>query len=713
MIEICNGMIVNSLELTRQQATNYLQQALKNPNAQFRNGQWESIEALLYKQRVLVVQHTGWGKSMVYMLATKLLREQGCGLTLLISPLLSLIRNQIEASERLDITARSINSTNIEEWELIEQEIQANQVDMLIISPERLANDDFRNKVLDAVSHKLGLFVIDEAHCISDWGHDFRPDYQRIVRVLDTFAKDLPILATTATANDRVINDIKQQLGNDLLIQRGTLVRKSLKLQNITMPTQAMRLAWIATTILGLHGSGIVYVMTRRDSELVTKWLQKNGILACAYHADLSATEKTELEQKLIANDTKVLVATIALGMGFDKPDLSFVIHYQRPASVVHYYQQVGRAGRAVDEAYGILLHGDEDERISEYFIRNAFPTTEIISNILNALKESKDGLSTTELQKVINVRYRKLEQALRHLSLENPAPLEKSDRKWQATETADFYQVNEAKIEQITATRYAEQQQMRDYMSCTECLMAFLQKALDDTDTQPCGKCANCQPINALPTIANPLLVEQAQVFLDRSHQLIKKRKQWPVGFTFNHHDFKGKIKPELQFSEGLALCTWQDEGYGKLVYEGKILENYFSDELVDACEKMYKEWHLDPAPKWVTYIPSKRNPELVANFAKRLADRLNLRFGQALDKVKDNDSQQNMLNSFQQVRNIDGAFEVIIPKREQENQYAPCLLIDDIVDSGWTITLASALLRQAGVSAIYPLVLANLTQS
>lgn len=704
---------MDSLEFTRQQATNYLQQALENPNAQFRDGQWESIEALLYRQRVLVVQHTGWGKSMVYMLATKLLREQGCGITLLISPLLSLIRNQIEVSERLSISARSINSTNIEDWDAIEQEIQNYQVDMLIISPERLANEGFRSKILNAVSKKLGLFVIDEAHCISDWGHDFRPDYQRIVRVLDTFAKDLPILATTATANDRVVNDIKQQLGSSILIQRGTLVRKSLKLQNITMPTQSMRLAWIATTTLSLHGSGIIYVMTKRDSELVTKWLQKNGISSCAYHADLSATEKTELEQKLIANDSKVLVATIALGMGFDKPDLAFVIYYQRPASVVHYYQQVGRAGRAVDEAYGILLHGDEDERISEYFIRNAFPTREIISNILNALKESEEGLSTTELQKAINVRYGKLEQALRYLSLENPAPVEKLDRKWQATKTADFYHVNEAKIEQITATRYAEQQQMRDYMSHTECLMSFLQNALDDTDIQPCGKCANCKPINALPTTANPLLVEQAQVFLDRSHQLIKQRKFWPSGFTFNHHDFKGKIKPELQFAEGLALCTWQDAGYGKLVYEGKELENYFSDVLVEACVKMYQAWHLDPAPKWVTYIPSKRNPELVANFAKRLAEKLNLRFGQVLEKVKDNESQQNMLNSFQQVRNIDGAFEVIIPTREEDNQYAPCLLIDDIVDSGWTITLTSALLRQAGVSTVYPLVLANYTQS
>ena len=340
----------------RQQAETYLKTVLNNPAASFRSGQWESIEQLLHRNRVLVVQRTGWGKSMVYFLATKLLRQQGTGPTLLISPLLSLMRNQLEAADRIGVTGRTINSTNNEEWEQIQNELASNQVDVLLISPERLANDDFRQNVLANMANNIGLFVIDEAHCISDWGHDFRPDYRRIVRVLQAIPSNVPVLATTATANNRVVNDVKSQLGQNIILQRGSLVRKSLKLQNINMPSPAARMAWLAQIIPTLPGSGIIYTLTQRDAERVAEWLRINSINAKAYHAGISergdgSSVKEELEQQLLNNEIKVLVATVALGMGFDKPDLGFVIHFQRPASVVHYYQQVGRAGRAVAEA--------------------------------------------------------------------------------------------------------------------------------------------------------------------------------------------------------------------------------------------------------------------------------------------------------------------------------------------------------------------------
>lgn len=332
----------------RQKAEAYLRKALNNPVAYFRKGQWESIEQLLNRNRVLVVQRTGWGKSMVYFLATKLLRNKGAGPTLLISPLLSLMRNQLEAAQRIEITGRTINSTNNEEWKQIQSELALNQVDVLLISPERLANDDFHQNVLANMANNIGLFVIDEAHCISDWGHDFRPDYRRIVRILQAIPSNVPVLATTATANDRVVNDIKSQLGQNIILQRGSLVRKSLKLQNIKMPSPAARMAWLAKIIPTLPGSGIIYTLTHRDAERVSEWLQINNIDAKAYHADISdrgdgSSVKEELEQQLLNNEIKVLVATVALGMGFDKPDLGFVIHFQRPASVVHYYQQVGR----------------------------------------------------------------------------------------------------------------------------------------------------------------------------------------------------------------------------------------------------------------------------------------------------------------------------------------------------------------------------------
>jgi ATP-dependent DNA helicase RecQ len=361
--------------MLREKALVLLRQALNNPNADFRDAQWEAIEELLLnKSRLLVVQRTGWGKSLVYFLATRLLTDQGAGCTLLISPLLALMRNQIAAAQRIGIRAETINSSNTDEWNLVNTKLLTNQVDVLLISPERLANQDFYNNILLPLSQKIGLFVVDEAHCISDWGHDFRPDYRRIVRVLQALPSNIPVLATTATANNRVVKDITDQLGQNLRISRGDLTRKSLRLQNICLPSQAARLAWLAQHLPQLPGSGIIYALTVRDAQRVADWLNTQGINAKAYYSELDTQVRIALEDELLNNEIKALVATTALGMGFDKPDLGFVIHYQRPGSVVHYYQQVGRAGRAVETAYGILLSGDEDDQINNYFINTAFP---------------------------------------------------------------------------------------------------------------------------------------------------------------------------------------------------------------------------------------------------------------------------------------------------------------------------------------------------
>ena len=341
----------------RTQAIALLRQALQDPDAEFRDGQWEAISTLVQRRaRLLVVQRTGWGKSLVYFLATRFLRDQGAGCTLLISPLLSLMRNQIAAARNIGVKAETINSTNEADWPRIEGGLQQNQFDVLLISPERLANDDFVTRCLLPIANRVGLFVVDEAHCISDWGHDFRPDYQRIVRILRALPRNIPVLATTATANDRVVSDILRQLGPNLEVQRGPLTRASLSLQNIYLRSQAERMAWLANVLPGLPGSGIIYTLTVRDSERQAEWLKSQGIDAEAYNGAMETEQREALENRLLNNEVKALVATVALGMGFDKPDLGFVIHFQRPASVVHYYQQVGRAGRAVDDAYGVLL---------------------------------------------------------------------------------------------------------------------------------------------------------------------------------------------------------------------------------------------------------------------------------------------------------------------------------------------------------------------
>ncbi|MFH1138136.1 MAG: RecQ family ATP-dependent DNA helicase [Pseudomonadota bacterium] len=693
----------------KQRALYYLRIALNNPEASFHDGQWESIEQLLNRNRVLVVQRTGWGKSMVYFLATKLLREQGAGPTLLISPLLSLMRNQLEAAQGIGVEARTINSANNEEWQQIQRDLTANRVDVLLISPERLANDDFRQNILAMIVSNIGLFVIDEAHCISDWGHDFRPDYRRIARVLRAIPSNVPVLATTATANDRVVNDVKSQLGKHIVLQRGSLARKSLKLQNINIPSPAARMAWLARTIPSLPGSGIIYTLTRRDAERVTEWLRINRINAKAYHAEISEREeggsvKEDLEQQLLNNEIKALVATVALGMGFDKPDLGFVIHFQRPASVVHYYQQVGRAGCAVAEAYGILLCGEEDDHIADFFIGAAFPPQRHISEILEALDKSDNGLSVQAMQGVLNLRKSRIDKTLKFLTVESPAPITKIGSKWHVTAAASSYRVDQAYINAITDIRRREQRQMREYMSYSGCLMAFLQAALDDPAPENCGQCRNCNPQMLLTETYDDDLANRAELFLRGSYHPLSPRKQWPAKDIFQLSPLGAyKIPEALQAREGRALSLWRDAGWGRLVAHGKYQSNRFSDNLVTACVEMIQDWSPDPAPKWVACIPSINHPNLVPEFASRLAAALKLPFVPCIEKIRANKRQKEMENSYQQVVNLDGVFTITNQALAGE-----CLLIDDLVDSGWTFTVASALLRQVGCTAVYPLALA-----
>jgi len=573
------------------QALSLLRQALNNPTAQFRDGQWEAIASIiLARSRLLVVQRTGWGKSIVYFLATRLLRNSGAGSTLLISPLLALMRNQIVAAERININAATINSSNSKEWEQINTQLQAGIIDILLISPERLANEDFRQKILLPISQRIGLFVVDEAHCISDWGHDFRPDYRRIVRVLQALPQTIPALATTATANNRVVNDIITQLGAKLLVSRGTLTRKSLQLQTIKLPSPAARMAWLAEHLPNLPGSGIIYALTIKDTERVAHWLNQQGIHAQAYHAALTHEQRLTLEDQLIDNQIKALVATTALGMGFDKPDLGFVIHYQRPGSVVHYYQQVGRAGRAVEQAYGILLSGDEDQEITDYFIQTAFPPEAHVQELLNALEQAEDGLSFPQIEQHLNLSNGQIKKVLKLLSLESPAPVTKQGSKWYATPV--FYQPDTDKIERLTQIRRQEQARMFDYMNSRECLMTFLARELDDPQPTPCGKCAVCLGRPLLPETYSLDRVNQAIQYLRRSDQIIEPRKQW-ASKALPSYGFSGKIRDNLRAEPGRALSLWGDAGWGELVKQGKYHNHDFDDALVQGAFEMIQRWH------------------------------------------------------------------------------------------------------------------------
>jgi ATP-dependent DNA helicase RecQ len=686
----------------KEQALFLLRQALNNPNANFRDGQWEAIEELLLnKSRLLVVQRTGWGKSLVYFLATRLLRDQGAGCTLLISPLLALMRNQITAAQRIGVKAETINSSNQDDWRLVETKLLANQVDILLISPERLANEEFRDNILLPLSQKIGLFVVDEAHCISDWGHDFRPDYRRIVRILQALPQNIPVLTTTATANNRVVDDIKTQLGENLRISRGDLTRKSLRLQNISLPSQAARLAWLAQHLPQLPGSGIIYALTVRDAQRVADWLKTQGINAKAYYGDLDTEVRIGLEDELLNNEIKALVATTALGMGFDKPDLGFVIHYQRPGSVVHYYQQVGRAGRAVETAYGILLSGDEDEEITNYFINTAFPPQRHTEEVLAVINSAENGISVNEIQQQINLSQGQINKVLKLLSLEFPTPVTKMGSKWYANPVN--YQIDHQKIEEITQIRQYEQQRMADYMESQQCLMAFLAAELDDPNPEECGKCAICLGKPLLPETFSDEFVNQAISYLRRSDQIIELPKQWPPQALLTH-SFSGNIKANLRAEAGRALSLWGDAGWGKLVKRGKYQNNHFDDALVQATVEMIQRWQPQPFPTWVTCVPSLNRPELVPNFAQRLAAKLNLPFKPIVRKILPTQFQKQMNNRYQQAHNLDGAFAIDYWEGMSGNVF----LIDDMVDSGWTFTVIAALLRNAESGLVYPVALA-----
>ena len=662
-------------------------------NAKFREGQKEAIEAVVNGKRTLVVQKTGWGKSLVYFLATKLLKEKKRdGITLIISPLLALMNNQIDSAKKLGINVKTINSDNKDEWDNIISDIcDNNTVDALIISPERLANSDFVKDCLDKIKNRVNLFVVDEAHCISDWGHDFRPDYRRIVKILQLLPSNVPVLATTATANDRVVNDIVAQLGENLVISRGELIRESLAIQVIKLQKKEDRLAWLAENIEKMPGSGVVYCLTKADCDLVTDWLNENDIKSEKYYADISKEDKAIVLEKFQQNEIKVLVATVAFGMGYDKPDIGFVIHFQRPANIVSYYQQIGRAGRGIELAYAILLCGEEDEHINQYFINSAFPTEKDMNIVVDFITDNP-GKSISEIKGALNIRANRVEKTLKYLTVGDDIYTEDVNRKKCYYKSAKKWKPDLERSEGITAIRYKEMQDMDEFTKQKGCYMKYIAEKLDDVNAKVCGKCSNCKGLIFDETVGAET-VQRAQQFIKSKFGVIEPRKQFPD---------KTKIEYEFQFKSGIVLSNYADAGYGLAVQKGKYVDGYFADELVDASAKILSEFIKNNNIEWITPVTSKRHPKLVPDFAKRLADKLGIGYFEGIKKFNA-EEQKKFENSDGQYRNANDSFEIIQIKKEN------ILLVDDMVDSRWTFTVCAMKMREKGSGDIYPFALAN----
>lgn len=625
---------------------------------------------------------------------------------MIISPLLALMRNQIHNASKLGLNAATINSSNVREWDIIEDGLLINHYDLLLVSPERLSNDRFIHQMIPKIG-RIDAFVVDEVHCISDWGHDFRPDYRRIKMIINQIFSGVPVIGTTATANNRVIRDLEQQFGGGIHTMRGDLARKGLKLQKIVLPTIAERLALLADIIPSIPGSGIVYCLTRGDVYRVALWLKHCGI-NCHYYwggnvpGEENKDLSEELETKLLNNEIKVLVATSALGMGYDKPDLSFVIHYQSPGSAISYYQQVGRAGRAVEESYGLLLYGGEDDEILDFFLNEAFPSEDEERDVL-AFLDGVVSATAGQIKKKLNIKDSRLEKALKHLLVDGYISKDKSTY----TRTVKRWYYDTEKRDKLKECRIRERERMRAYLSYEGCLMNFITNELDDDSSQDCGICFNCRG-ELLPTKPTPANINKALTFLNQDYAVIPPRKRWPSGLplSFNKKNRPTtKIESEFLIRQGRALCYLENAGWGTRL-SACFRDNRIVDEdaVLAAYHLITEKWQPLPFPEWVTFIPSSRRNKLIRDFAFRISKKLDLPMLDCIYVQNKEFPMKHYKNSHQIVENCINCWRLT-----NISMTGPVLLVDDFINTGWTFTIAGKLLKEAGIEAVYPFALAS----
>lgn len=669
---------------------------LYGERAEFRQGQYEAIEAVMTQRRTLVVQRTGWGKSLVYFLCTKLMRERGKGVTMVISPLLVLMQNQLQAAHGMGLVCEVLNGTVKDRREEILNALVRDELDLLLITPETLFSPDVQARLKDI---RIGLFVIDEAHCISDWGHDFRLEYGNLKAIIGQLPISVPILATTATANDRVVEDLKRQLGDRVFISRGPLTRETLSIQILPMSQRIERYAWLLEYIPQLPGSGIIYCLTQRDCDHLSEFLRQNGIVARAYYSrdgEEGEALNREIEAQFQKNEIKAIVATIKLGMGYDKGDIAFVVHFQMPPNVVSYYQQIGRAGRNIDRAYAILMHGKEDEDILNYFIQTAFPTEEETTALVRYIG-SNNGVRQGQIDAAVNMRRGRRDKALSFLI--HDGFIRKENGLYYMT--AKPFQYDREHYAQIKEIRIREMEQMKQLLYTKECYSRFVTACLDDEHPVDCGRCANCLGYELIPSQVRPENLQRAAEYLDGLILPIKPRKMWAGSERVEG----GRI---VYLNEpGLCLSKYGDAGYGELVKRDKYGgTGLFREELVGKSVNLLRPFIAEHQIKAVTSVPSLRSG-IVTDFSRRLAERLGLPFVETLKKLPAQ-QQKTMENSAHQCANAYDSFQLIpgvpIPQR--------LLLVDDVVDSGWTLTVCGYRLREAGCEAVYPYALADSKQ-
>ena len=661
--------------------------AMAGPDATPREGQVEAVASLLSEsQRVLVVQATGWGKSAVYWAATLARRDQGAGPTIVISPLLALMRDQVAAAQRIGIRAATVNSSNRDDWDLIFDQLREDAVDVLLVSPERLTHPDFIARAMPAL-RSSGLLVIDEAHCISDWGFDFRPDYQRIAKLLVHLDESIPVLATTATATSRVVDDLAHQLGPTTRVIRGQLARRSLALSVVPDLNAVERFAWVADAIPTFEGSGIIYGLTINSVHALAAFLREEGHDVEAYTGQTPPDIREEIEAKLRHNELKAVVATSALGMGYDKPDLAFCIHVGSPSSPVAYYQQVGRAGRALDSAVGVLLPAAEsDARIWEYFATATLPDPEMAQRALELLAQRP--MSTVQLESELNRPRSRVEILLKQLQVDGAVRRERSV--WEAT--GEAWEYDQAKYDRVVALRRREAEIMAAYARGERCLMQLLIEALDDPAAAPCGTCSVCTGTLPGPG-ARPgqQTVRRALLAMRRRPNIIEPRKLWPAGGPW-----KGRI---TGLEAGRAVARGDDSGWTHVTEEVRQADGPPSPEFSEALDKVLSGWRREGLPRIdaVVPMPNAEHPQRVRGIADLAAGIVGCSVREVLtaSPLPGPPSEP----SLPRVRELQQSLALIGPAPR-----GTVLLVDEAIRTRWAMTVAAQLLVQAGTDSVVP---------
>jgi len=662
--------------MTRQEAEIKLRSLFNIPH--FYDEQWEAIQKLLKGERVLMIQKTGFGKSLVFQFTA----TQLPGVSIVFSPLIALMRDQVNKLSKLGIPAAYINHTlTPEEKEDVLTKAQAGYYKIIYIAPERM--EDIRSmNVIQRLNPSM--VVVDEAHCISVWGHDFRPNYRRIVNLIEFLPADRPVLACTATATEQVQSDIEKQIGKGITVQRGGLLRPNFHLNVIHAQSQEAKLIHIAGLVKKLPGSGIIYCGTKVETETYANWLRYKGIDAVYYNAGLDNDSRVMIEHALMENKHKCIVATNALGMGLDKPDVRFIIHTQIPQSPLHYYQEIGRAGRDGETTYIILYYNPEDEELPKAFIKGGRPSAYDYNKVIDALKESPLGLHG--VIKAVNLKQTAVSVILNDLIDQGIIISYTQGRKKVYEYKYGAGELNTEPFEQLRSIKTGEFEKMKEYVQTRKCRMNFLQNYLGDNSSEKCMKCDNDRgmKIEARETDSG---LKEVEAFRETFFPILEVETKTGI------------------MTNGVAASYYGVTNVGSAIHRSKY-ENGgdFPDFLLRLSLKAFRKRFGNRRFDLVLFVPPTESGDLVKNLAKKIANTLNFKLSEGLKKTRQTQPQKIFESAITKKDNVKDAFYI-----DENVTNKDILIIDDIFDSGTTIKEIGRILKAAGANSVAPLTIAK----